>query len=109
VRRAKQGTHNAGYRQVTLLDRRGRVLAYADSLAVSDRTIGFMRASFSPMGIDRLSAGRERVTVISGGRVVRVLHGLRITIHTGGKRSRDGTWTCEAAIGTISGGRRRGV
>jgi len=109
VQRAKQGTHRAGYRQVTLLDQRGRVLAYADSLALSHRTVGLTRASFSPAGIVRLSSGRERVTVISGGRVVRVLTGLRLTIQTGGKRSRDGTWTCEAAIGTISSERRRGV
>ncbi|HET6781232.1 MAG TPA: hypothetical protein VFH67_03960 [bacterium] len=109
MHRAKQGTRNAGYRQVTLLDRRGRVLAYADSLAVSDRTVGLARASFSPTGIVRLSMGRERVTVTSGGRVVRVLNGFRLTIHTGGQRSGDGSWTCEAAIGTISRSQGRSV
>ncbi len=96
-----QETHTAGYRDVTLLDRRGRVLAYADTLAVHGATIGLTRATFAPKSLIRLAAGRTQVTVTSAGRPVLVLKGLRLIMHTG-EEGPDGSWVCEAAVGTCS-------
>lgn len=95
----KQETRRRGYRDVTLLDRRGHVLAYVDTLAVHQHTVGLTRATFGPKSISRLSTGRAQVTVLSRGRAVLVLKGLRLGLHTGGDILPEGGWICEAAVG----------
>ncbi|MBI2123108.1 MAG: hypothetical protein HYT96_03000 [Armatimonadetes bacterium] len=86
---------------MTLLDLRGRVLAYAHTLSVHGSTVGVTGATFAPSSLNRLATGRARVTAISAGRPVLVLRGLRLRMHAGVELP-EGGWVCEAAVGTFS-------
>lgn len=91
-----------GFRQASLTDRRGAVLAYADRVAVGACTLGLTGVTFAPSVLERLRVGRiPRIIVASGGRPRVELRQLRLSYQAGERRLPEGGWISDAAVGTF--------
>ncbi|OLD36503.1 MAG: hypothetical protein AUI83_26040 [Armatimonadetes bacterium 13_1_40CM_3_65_7] len=79
-----------GFRNATLVDSRGRIVAYADRLAIGASAIGMSSATFAPSMLPRLLRGRmPPVTVLEAGRPRLRLNGLQVVLPS------------DAAVGTF--------
>lgn len=103
VRPSRQTSRrSAGFRQASLTDRRGAVLAYADRVAVGANTLGLTGVTFAPAVLERLLVGRiPHVIVASGGRPRVELRQLRLSYQAGERRLPEGGWISDAAVGTF--------
>jgi len=91
-----------GFRNATLVDSRGRIVAYADRLAIGASAIGMSSATFAPSMLPRLLRGRmPPVTVLEAGRPRLRLNGLQVVLPSGERRLSGGGWACDAAVGTF--------
>jgi len=102
----KQGTRAGrratGFRGVTLVGARGKILAYADKVAVDWRTIGFSRVTFGRAVLPTPPGVRVReATLLDHARPRLRLFGLSLTLPDGVQRVSGGGWACDAAIGTF--------
>ncbi len=102
----KQGTRAGrrvtGFRGVTLVGARGKILAYADKVAVDSRTIGFSRVTFGRAVLPPSPGVRVReATLLDHARPRLRLFGLSLTLPDGVQRVSGSGWACDAAIGTF--------
>jgi len=96
-----------GYRQVTITNSRGQVLAYAENITVQTArrgagTLGLLNVTFAPGVIDRLARSCVRDLVIASQGIPRL--GLRLvclSIDSGEAPVSSGECACNAAIGTF--------
>src|SRR3989442_2868868 len=64
----RRSTGVIGFRNATLVDPRGRIVAYADRFAIGASAIGLSSATFAPSMLPRLLGGRmPPVTVLQAG------------------------------------------
>jgi hypothetical protein len=87
-----------GFRDVTLVGRRGTVLAYASQVAVRSSTIGLSGVTLAASALPRLLRG-VRVTLYASGRPRVTLTGLRLAFPLGEHPLPEGGWACDMAIG----------
>src|SRR5439155_842453 len=79
--RTRRSTGVIGFRNATLVDSRGRIVAYADRLAIGASAIGMSSATFAPSMLPRLLRGRmPPVTVLEAGRPRLRLNGLQVVL-----------------------------
>ncbi|MDQ7843647.1 MAG: hypothetical protein QN141_13070 [Armatimonadota bacterium] len=83
----------------------GRVLAYADRLAVypvpsGGGAVGLGGVAFAPGVLELLGRKGIAAVVMSRGAVRLRLDGLRLSFHAGEARIPEGGWVCDAAVGT---------
>jgi len=98
----RTGRRPTGFRGVTLVGARGRILAYADKVAVESWTIGLSRVTFGPAVLPTPVGVRIReATLLDHARPRLRLFGLSLTLPDGAQRASGGGWACDAAIGTF--------
>jgi len=102
TQQTRRSTGVIGFRNATLVDPRGRIVAYADRLAIGASAIGMSSATFAPSMLPRLLRGRmPPVTVLEAGRPRLRLNGLQVVLPSGERRLSGGGWACDAAVGTF--------
>ncbi len=106
VPKPKQGMQiphlTIGFRGATLVDGRGKIVAYADKVAIGSYTVGFTSVTFASAALSRFLAGRmPQITVLVKGRPRIRLTGLRLSLPSGEQRLPDGGWACDAAVGSF--------
>ena len=105
-------TRTFGYRDAVLTDLRGKTLIYVDRLALHPApsrggSIGLGGVTFAPSILERLGKrGISRVRVITRGIPRLEISGMRLSFHAGEQHTPEGSWYCEAAVGTFRQMRR---
>ncbi len=94
------------YRQVTITDSRGQVLAYADQVTVQttrrgDGTLGLLGVTFAPGVVDRLAFSVQHLVIASQGVPRLRLGSVRLSLDSGEEPVPSGECVCSAAIGTF--------
>ncbi len=95
------------YRQVTITDSRGKVLAYAEKLAIDaarrgDGTLGLHGITFAPGVVDRLVSSQASDIVVASQGIPRLrLGGVRLLLGSGEEPLSTGECAYTAAIGAF--------
>ncbi len=96
-----------GYRQVTITDFRGKVLAYAEKLAIDatrrgDGTLGLHGITFAPGVVDRLVSSPGSDVVVASQGIPRLrLGGISLALGSGEESLSTGECAYTAAIGAF--------
>src|SRR5207247_4962729 len=100
TQQTRRSTGVIGFRNATLVDPRGRIVAYADRLAIGASAIGMSSATFAPSMLPRLLRGRmPPVTVLETGRPRLRLNRLQVVLRSGQRRLSGGGWSGDAGVG----------